>query len=134
MVAFRNFSTLTAFLWEKPLHICLDWHFFLISKHYGVFSVVELAFWRLRKALIVTDKPSRKFSTLTLTYMHSITELSQKKKFFPPKKLIQIHLRRRKAIKIDRKRTESLNIIIFVGAKKLYLLLFSQWVFRIKNW
>ena len=48
------------------------------------------------------------------------------KKIFPPKKLIQIHLRRRKAIKIDRKRTESLNIIIFVGAKKLYLLLFSQ--------
>ena len=129
MVAFRNFSTLTAFLWEKPSHtfglaLFLDFKaLWSVQCCWAGFLAAQKSFdrdWQAVEKVFDANSHVHAFNHWVVT----------EKKIFPPKKLIQIHLRRRKAIKIDRKRTESLKIIIFVGAKKLSLLLFScvEWL------
>ena len=54
------------------------------------------------------------------SHVHAFNHWVVTEKKFPPKKLIQIHLRRRKAIKIDRKERKAW-ISSYLGQKSIFL-------------
>ena len=118
MVAFRNFSTLTAFLWEKPSHtfglaLFLDFKaLWSVQCCWAGFLAAQKSFDRDWQAVEkVFDANS---------HVHAFNHWVVTEKKFPPKKLIQIHLRRRKAIKIDRKERKAW-ISSYLGQKSIFL-------------
>ena len=133
MVAFRNFSTLTAFLWEKPSHmfglaLFLDFKaLWSVQCCWAGFLAAQKSFdrdWQAVEKVFDANSHVHAFNHWVVT----------EKKIFPPKKLIQIHLRRRKAIKIDRKERKAWISSYFLGKKVFsYVMVGSVYSRRIQK-